>query len=274
MAQIADALKFSGVWLLNASYQWGCTSLAREQDGVPWLLRTLDWPFRGLGHHVEVARMGGDGGEFFSVTWPGYVGVLTAMAPGRLRRRSIRRRCRGAPRTVGCGRTIRRQRGRDLDSADRMPAEQLLRQAFETCADYATARRMLETAAVARPAIYTLVGCAAGERCVIERTEKAFVTREDDTCAANDWVPPSGLGRPHRHAALSHQFIRGGDREEYGAPRCAGLLGGGVADEDRFGWVREPVLNPYTRLAVACVRRPRSYGRSATTQAAGRWRSR
>ena len=28
------------------------------------------------------------------------------------------------------------------------------------------------------------------ERCVIERTETGFVTREDDTCAANDWVPP------------------------------------------------------------------------------------
>ena len=35
IAQIAATLGFSGVWLLNGSYQWGCTALAREEDGVP-----------------------------------------------------------------------------------------------------------------------------------------------------------------------------------------------------------------------------------------------
>ena len=83
VAQIADALDFSGVWLLNASYQWGCTARAVEQDGAPWIIRTLDWPFKGLGRHIAVAHMRGAGGDFFSVTWPGYVGALTAMAPGR-----------------------------------------------------------------------------------------------------------------------------------------------------------------------------------------------
>ena len=83
IAEIASALGFSGIWLLNASFQWGCTSLACEQDGAPWLARTLDWPFHGLGHHTELARMRGEKGDFFSVTWPGYVGVLTAMAPLR-----------------------------------------------------------------------------------------------------------------------------------------------------------------------------------------------
>ena len=37
----------------------------------------------GLGRHVEVARMCGSGGDFDSVTWPGYAGVLTASARGR-----------------------------------------------------------------------------------------------------------------------------------------------------------------------------------------------
>jgi hypothetical protein len=80
---IAGALDFSGVWLLNVSMQWGCTSRASAHDGVPWLLRTLDWPFHGLGHHTELAHMSGAAGGFISVTWPGYVGVLTALAPGR-----------------------------------------------------------------------------------------------------------------------------------------------------------------------------------------------
>ena len=65
IAQIAAALNFSGIWLLNASYQWGCTARAVEQDGAPWLLRTLDWPFQGLGRHIAVARMRGAGGARF-----------------------------------------------------------------------------------------------------------------------------------------------------------------------------------------------------------------
>ena len=52
IARIAAALNFSGIWLLNASYQWGCTARAVEQDGAPWLVRTLDWPFQGLGRHI------------------------------------------------------------------------------------------------------------------------------------------------------------------------------------------------------------------------------
>ena len=72
---------FSGVWFLNGSYQWGCTARARDDD-APWLVRTLDWPFPGLGRHVEVARMTGDAGEFYSTTWPGFVGVLTGWRRG------------------------------------------------------------------------------------------------------------------------------------------------------------------------------------------------
>src|SRR3979409_2409393 len=82
IAAIAASLGFPGIWLLNGSHHGGCTALARGEGGVPWLARTLDWPFPGLGRHADVARMRGPAGEFFSVTWPGYAGVLTAMAPG------------------------------------------------------------------------------------------------------------------------------------------------------------------------------------------------
>ena len=44
---IAAELDFSGIWFLNGCYQWGCTALSREQDGVAWIARTLDWPFPG-----------------------------------------------------------------------------------------------------------------------------------------------------------------------------------------------------------------------------------
>jgi hypothetical protein len=251
VAQIAAALDFSGVWLLNASYQWGCTARASEHDGVPWLVRTLDWPFHGLGRHVELARMRGEGGDFFSVTWPGYVGVLTAMAPGRFA---------AALNQAPMWRRTRHRWLRPYDyavnalqassSVDRMPPDQLLRQAFEVCADFAAARRFLEATPVARPVIYTLVGRTAHERCVIERTETNFVTREEDTCVANDWVPcrPGWEGRIGTRRFLISSFA---DAAGYSRARRDSLT-----EWDRppaaaaFDWVREPVLNPYTRLAV------------------------
>jgi hypothetical protein len=251
IAQIAAALDFSGIWLLNASYQWGCTSRAFAQDRVPWIARTLDWPFRGLGRHIAVARMRGTAGEFFSVTWPGYVGALTAMAPGRfaacinqapMRRRTLHRWLRPYDFAANGLKIWAR--------VDDMPPDQLLRQAFETCGDFSAARRMLETTPVARPVIYVLVGASAQERCVIERTETGFVTREEDTCAANDWVParPGWEGRIGTRRFLVSSFD---DATNYSRARREALAHWeGSLTADRFDWVREPVLNPYTRLAV------------------------
>jgi hypothetical protein len=252
IARIADALGFSGVWLLNASYQWGCTARACDEDGVPWLVRTLDWPFRGLGRHAEVARMRGAAGDFFSVTWPGYVGALTALAPSRfaacvnqapMRRRTTHRWLRGYDLAAN-GFAVWR-------SDDLMPPDQLLRQTFELCADFATARRMLESTPVARPVIYVLVGCATGERCVIERTETSFATRENETSAANDWWPrqPRWEGRIGTRRFFTSSFAEAAD---YSHARRESLDGwSGACAAPGFDWVREPVLNPYTRLAVA-----------------------
>lgn len=249
IAEIAAALKFSGVWMLNASYQWGCTARACEQDGVPWLIRTLDWPFRGLGRHAELAHMRGD---FVNVTWPGYVGVLTALAPRRFAaalnqapmwRRTRHRWLRPYDYAANALRAAR--------AADRIPPDQLLRRAFETCADFGAARRLLETTPVARPVIYTLVGCAPRERCVIERTETDFVTREHDTCAANDWVPcrPGWEGRIGTRRFLVSSFA---DAAGYSRARRQTLAQWNGSPAARgLDWVRAPVLNPYTRLAVA-----------------------
>ena len=219
---------------------------------MPWLVRTLDWPFRGLGRHTEIARMRGDHGDFFSVTWPGYVGVLTAMAPRRfaaaLNQAPMWRRY---PASLAPPCRLRRQRSPGGGWHRPMPPDQLLRRAFEICDDFAAARRFLETTPVARPVIYTLVGCAAHERCVIERTETDFVSREEDTCAANDWVPRrsgwEGRIGTRRFLVCSFDEAAGFSR----ARRDALADWSGPLSENGFGWVREPVLNPYTRLAVA-----------------------
>lgn len=257
IARIAAILESPGVWLLNASYQLACTSLARDEAGVPWLVRTLDWPFHGLGRHVEVAHMRGASGDFFSITWPGYVGALTAMAPSRfaasINQAPLRRRFRHRllrPHDIVINAVT------SMVDGGRIPPDQLLRLVFESCDDFAAARRTLESAPVARPVIFTLVGCAAGERCVIERTETGFVTRESDTSAANDWLPerPGWEGRIGIRRFLSRTYE---DARDYSCARREALAAWpGSLDDRSFAWVCEPVLNPCTRLAaVLCPAR-------------------
>ena len=247
---IAAFLGFSGVWFLNGSYQWGCTTLARDEEGEPWLARTLDWPFPGLGRHVEIAHKWGAAGEFYNVTWPGYVGMLTAMAPGRfaasINQAPLRRRTRHpwlrpvdivanallALRTRHC------------------PPDQLLRQVFETCADFASARATLERTPVARPVIFTLVGVNPGERCVIERTEESFETRWTSTVAANDWH----ICRDSWEARIGGDVILtcGYDEAAENSRTRSETIGNfnGSLMREPFGWLAAPVHNRYTRLAV------------------------
>lgn len=251
IAQIAAALGYPGVWLLNGSYQWGCTALAREEDGVPWLARTLDWPFPGLGRYADVVRTKGPAGEYFSVTWPGYAGALTAMAP---------RRFAACINQAPMWRRTRHPWLRIYDLAANalhtwaiirhMPPDQLLRWVFETSETYVAAKSVLENTPVARPVIYTLIGCAPGERCVIERTENGFVTREENTSAANDWAP----SRPRWEARITATYFLTWSPAEAAAQcrdRHDALAGwGGLISRSGFDWMKPPVLNPYTRLAV------------------------
>jgi hypothetical protein len=248
---IAGVLGFPGIWFLNGSYQWSCTALARDESGAPWLARTLDWPFPGLGRFVELVRMRGPAGEFINVTWPGYVGVLTALAPGRfgaaINQGPLRRRFRGRLLRVydvaaNALATLRHVRA--------IPPDQLLRQVFEQAIDYDDARRMLETAPVARPVIYTLAGCRPGERCVIERTEHDFSTRIDDHGAANDWLEstPPWEGRIGARRMLTCSFDEAGRLSRARRESLAGWRGSFA--RDRFSWIVAPVLNRYTRIAV------------------------
>lgn len=248
---IAAALGFPGIWLLNGSYQWGCTALAREEGGSPWLARTLDWPFPGLGRHAEVARMRGAAGEYFSVTWPGYAGVLTAMAPGRfaiaINQAPLWRRTRQpwlrfvdiAANAVNTWRNVRH-----------IPPDQLLRAVFEECESFAQARRRLETTPIARPVIYTLAGTRPDERCVIERTDEGFLTRATATCAANNWLDnrDGWEGRVGADVVMTCSAAEAGAASRRRREALAGW--NGSFDRDSLAWVTAPVLNRFTRLAI------------------------
>jgi len=243
---VARLLKRPGVWLLHGAYLFGCTALADETVAGPRLRRTLDWPFPGLGRLVEVVRRQGPAGEFLNVTWPGFIGVLTAMAPGRFAA-SINQapmRCRSthawllwldyALNAIAaiCG-------------SGRIPPEHLLRRVFETCRDFHEAQHLLESVPIARPALFVLVGCRPGEHVVIERECTASRTRSTKTIAANAWQHPSDSWRP--------RVCGDGTPEENNRRRIAALAEWRGRDVEGLGWASAPVVNAFTRLAVeAC----------------------
>jgi hypothetical protein len=246
---IADGLGFAGIWFLNGCYQWGCTALACEQGNAPWLVRTLDWPFPGLGRRVEVARMCGSAGDFYNVTWPGYVGVLTASAPGRFAacinqapmwRRTRRPWLRPYDIVLNAAQTW---------GIHAVPPDHLLREVFETCTTFIEAKRRLETTPIARPVIFTLVGCNDGERCVIERTEHSFASRNYDTGAANDWLRTQSAweARVGAEVLLKYTFKEAAENSRTRRDRLAAWPHRFVG---KFEWVSPPILNPQTRLAV------------------------
>jgi hypothetical protein len=131
-----------------------------------------------------------------------------------------------------------------------IPPDHLLREVFETCKTFGEARHRLETTPIARPAIFVLAGCRPGERCVIERTENDFKSRDGDTVAANNWLR-SGLPWEPRVAAEATLTRTSSEAMENSRTRREHIAASSASfGVDEFGWVSPPVLNSQTRIAV------------------------
>lgn len=239
---IACALKQPGTWLLHGAYLFGCTALADETADGPRLRRTLDWPFPGLGRLVEIVRRQGDAGDYLNVTWPGFVGVLTAVAPGRfaaaINQAPMRQR---TPLYVLLWLDYALNALAGL-RAQAMPPEHLLRRAFDTCRSFDEARYLLETEPVARPVLFTLVGCRPGERVIIERHGAGSRTHLEATTVANAWQEDRTGWRP--------RCCGTGTPVDNNRRRCAALAAWAGRDADDEAWVAPPVLNETTRVSV------------------------
>ncbi len=224
-----------GAFLLNHSYEWGCSSGAAADlaEGGNTLLRTLDWPFHGLGRALVVTRWDGGAGRYVSVTWPGVVGVLTGLAPGRFAA-AINQPPLPLPRW---GKAVGWPAARVKVAGSRaMSPTHLLRKVFDECRNFAEAVAMIGRTPLCIPAIFTLAGPDTGDATVIERTmDKAYVPTQP--VAANHWAsrhaPP---GRPRN----------GSSRARHRA------MCGIVADRPDWSmsWLREPVVQPDTRVAM------------------------
>ena len=198
--QVEAAVGRPGATLMNLSHEWGCTSGAADDParGGTTLLRTLDWPFPGLGRALVVVRQAGAAGEDLNVAWPGFVGVLTALAPGRFAA-AINQPPLPLP---GWGRAAGWVAARRRVSRSRaMPPAHLLRLACDTCADFGGAVALIRTTPVCLPAIFTLAGPEPGQALVIERTADA-AWEPAEAAAANHWASiPGPAGRPRNRSS-------------------------------------------------------------------------
>jgi len=235
---IAEAMRRPGAYVLNTCLEWGCTSGAWASDKGPMLRRVLDWPFPRLGEFPVVAQFRGRLGDYFNVTWPGFCGVLQAMAPER-----FAAAINQAPRRKHAGGFVGAwMAGRFKTNASiALPPVHLLRRVFETARDYLSAKSMLTMTPLAVPAIFTLTGTRPGEGCVIERTEDAYAVRElsgGRVCASNQFHSPlkdSELGWKARPIDSAGRFA-----QAMTIP----------ADGNDLSWFEAPIANVNSRLVL------------------------
>jgi hypothetical protein len=235
LAVVAERIGLPGAFLLNLSYEWACTSGVSGEPGAlgSRMLRTLDWPMNEIGRSAVVVRQKGKAGIYYSISWPGYVGVLTAMAPGRfsiaINQPPMRRYSGSCWLDWVVNRTgIWRGGG--------LPPSHLARAICDTAASYDEAKRRLSETPLCIPAFFVLSGVAPGEGCVIERTETRAAVHAQPVAIANHWLSLAIPGHD-----------RGSDSRGRRDKMTTLLRRQSMED---FDWVKPPILNATTRLAA------------------------
>lgn len=181
MSAIAALLERSEaeVLLSNLYYDalkhvFGCTAFCIATDGGNLHARNLDWwTERGiLSEHTLLIRfVRGRELVFTAVSWPGFIGALSGVAPGRL---SITLNAVLSDEPAGLA----------------PPVTLLIRQVLESEAAFADAVRVLAETEVASDSLLMVAGTRDDERVVIERTPTRAATRDPDgniLCATNGY---------------------------------------------------------------------------------------
>lgn len=160
----------SEVLLANLAYEHGCSTFLCDGRAGPLHARNLDWPFPGglLRRHGCVLRVhGAPAGGYAVVGWPGLLGALTAVAPGRFTVSVNYVRHRRA----GLWRLLARAAGGAL------PVAWAVREALEQSGSFADAVDRLRAAPILTPALVALAGPRRGEAVVLERTARGCAVR-------------------------------------------------------------------------------------------------
>jgi hypothetical protein len=255
IAYIATHLSRRGAYFLNIVYEWACSTSAAPDPGGRGarLIRVLDWGLTGIGRYVVIARHETAHGPFYNVTWPGFVGVLTAMAPGR-----FAVAINQAPRIPILGPRWLDEalsRARLLRLANAVPAAHLLRRVCEEASDYESAVAMLmdRTQALAVPAIFCISGIDRTECSVIEaiaqdrRLHRGIEIHNFIVGVANEWLSPDLIGAPRPHA-LEWQRMTPEENNRIRRRAICTLQAAAFAGS---GDLAPPVLNSHTVLVAA-----------------------
>lgn len=231
---VAGILDRPGAYFFSINYEWGCTCrVATAPDaGSARLLRVLDWTTPGLGANILAACVTAPAGRYVTLTWPGYTGVLSALAPGRFAvalNQAPMRKAAGFYYFDWAANRVR------VWSMPHPTPAHMLRSVCDEAISFDDAVSRLEKEPLSTPAIFSISGLDASEAVVIERTETEARVHRGNGVAANHWQSSGWLGHP-----------RGGDS----AGRAAMLAQIDPAFGSDFRWLEPPVLNPRTRLVM------------------------
>jgi len=156
-----------------------CTAGAAKYPGLGMVhVRSMDWPLACGRHTLLLRHVNPPAGNFFSVGWPGYSGVLSGCKPGKYSA------------TLNQAFVLRKP-------TLQWPPSHLLRSVFEECASYRRALEMLEATPVCVPSFILLAGTSRAA--VIEMTPEGNV------------VHPMRKGRP---IAIGNDYLSQEWREQ------------------------------------------------------------
>ncbi|WP_374652514.1 hypothetical protein [Dongia sp.] len=236
IGRVAAIPGLSGAFALNLSTEWACSSMVQG----PRLMRTLDWPLHGMGPALTIVRHAADAGAWWQATWPGFVGVLTGLAPGRFAAAYNQPPIRLATGIKPLDWVVERFR---VDRRTAIPPTHLLRYVFENAKDFDEALKLLRDTELSMPALFSLAG-ADGRALVIERLENRVRLRPGPTAISNHWPSLPGSAEPWPRG-----WLRGVDSG--GRFRDACVWAAGLAELPRdFSWLEYPILNKFSRLAA------------------------
>lgn len=163
----------------------GCSTFVQASGGAPLHARNLDWVFPGnlLRRYTTVVRVrDAPCGPYALVTWPGFFGALTAIAPGRfsVTVNYVIHATESSP-AAALGRAIR----------GRWPVPWAVRRAMDEARSFRQAVRLLATVDLMSPVLFTVAGVAPGEAVVVERGSADHALREAQAgtvCVTNHYV--------------------------------------------------------------------------------------
>ncbi|MBT1689943.1 C45 family autoproteolytic acyltransferase/hydolase [Dawidia soli] len=157
-----DQVLLANLYYDILKFYFGCTAFAVDAGETTFHCRNLDWHTENnvLSRHSMIFDFRRDGKTLFkTVGWPGFIGALSGIKPGKF---SL---------------TLNAVLSRDKPEIA-FPISFLLREVLASAGSYNEARTILEQTPIASDCLLLLSGVGVQERVVIERTPRRAAIRE------------------------------------------------------------------------------------------------